>query len=1152
MDLNESPPKRRKTSPSNTPPPLATQRDNGSQYETVATLPLHSPDPLSQTPQPQYLTQPTQIIGQSPRKDHVISPEPRKYTVQVAASSPPVPTLPKGGFLASALAPAGTAFRHPGGINAARPVPNPKSKVFDLSSDVEDDGPRYLGGSSDEEDTPARRGNDPEAGRHTKQAEHEHVEDSPIKNGLSKIQEVARKAIYDPSASKLNRSSSLKGSVFDSRNRNGDLGRSTIITPGTKKSSDIMANAYGSVSRPPPTERSQLNRPRMQATSPSDRHSEDMSFDDIMDPQYRIKVKRIRGIFPNKTVAKCYGALLKKKGHFEDAIDYLSTESDKQVDLTMSSEDELQGTTPMVPRQRPVLPVKPVAKAPIKTIREKYSGTAEATKAKPSITENRSMQSTSEVPAKPRKRLVQGRKHDSSPAVESPKKLELVESSESDAADPGLSDTEIATFDERLLKFFNTCSARDLADTASIDIEVAEYIIQKRPFTSLEKIRKIPAKNAAATAKKSRARPIGEKIVDKCEEMLIGYEAVDALVKKCESLGKPLSEEMKNWGVDVFGSTSRSGELDFTRLGGSQHDSGIGTPTSDSDDEFARLIRHGSLLPQPALMSESMKMKDYQLVGFNWLSLLYKQKLSCLLSDDMGLGKTCQVIAFLAHLRSIGERGPHLVVVPSSTLENWLLEFQKFCPQLKVEPLHGSQAERFEIREMMEHTRSEIDVIITTYTIGTSKDDNHFLRKYGFNCAVFDEGHMLKNSKSQQYSKLIRILSRFRLLLTGTPVQNNLQELASLLGFLLPDIFNEKKHDLRAIFEHKVKTNSSNHDALLSKQRIDRARSILTPFILRRQKHQVLKDLPPKSSRVEYCDLTNTQAEIYETERARVKELGIKDNKSANILMKLRQAALHPMLFRRHYKDSMLPKIAKACLKDPQFEQSDPDLIQLEIKEYSDLELYELCEPRPALTKFVLNNDMWMDSGKVIKVVELLQNFKEEGARTLIFSQFRMVLNILEMVLNTIEMPFLRIDGETDVNARQSLIDQFYANHDIPVFMLTTKAGGAGINLAAANKIIIFDSSFNPQDDIQAENRAHRIGQAKEVEVVRLISRGTIEEQIFAVGRTKLALDQKVVGAGEDGTALDAGGNAKMDEDGEEGVKKMEELVLDKLKEETA
>lgn len=178
-------------------------------------------------------------------------------------------------------------------------------------------------------------------------------------------------------------------------------------------------------------------------------------------------------------------------------------------------------------------------------------------------------------------------------------------------------------------------------------------------------------------------------------------------------------------------------------------------------------------------------------------------------------------------------------------------------------------------------------------------------------------------------------------------------------------------------------------------------------------------------------------------------------------------------------------------------------------------------------------------SGKVDKLCELLTNFIANGDRILIFSQFTMVMDILEQVLETQNIKFFRLDGTTSVEDRQSILDAFHEQVDIPVFMLSTKAGGAGINLACANKVIIFDSSFNPQEDIQAENRAHRVGQTREVEVVRLVTRGTIEEQIHALGQTKLALDQRV--AGEDEGAPFGG---KRDD---ENLKAVEELVISTL-----
>jgi len=187
---------------------------------------------------------------------------------------------------------------------------------------------------------------------------------------------------------------------------------------------------------------------------------------------------------------------------------------------------------------------------------------------------------------------------------------------------------------------------------------------------------------------------------------------------------------------------------------------------------------------------------------------------------------------------------------------------------------------------------------------------------------------------------------------------------------------------------------------------------------------------------------------------------------------------------------------------------------------YSDFELHKICEEN-GLNKLTLKNDEWMDSGKVNKLLELLTAFSEQDGRTLVFSQFVKVLNILEPVLTAQNIPFMRIDGDTPVDERQGLIDQFEQDNSIKVFLITTKSGGAGINLACANKVIIFDSSFNPQDDVQAENRAHRIGQKREVEVVTLITKGTLEEQIYKLGQSKRALDKRVAGTDSDEIAKD-------------------------------
>lgn len=415
---------------------------------------------------------------------------------------------------------------------------------------------------------------------------------------------------------------------------------------------------------------------------------------------------------------------------------------------------------------------------------------------------------------------------------------------------------------------------------------------------------------------------------------------------------------------------------------------------------------------------------------------------------------------------------------------------------------------------------------------------------------MYDEGHILKNSKSAGYVELMRIPAQFRLLLTGTPLQNNLTELASLLGFILPTVFQEHSHDLEYIFSHKAKTTDESHAALLSTQRIARAKSIMTPFVLRRKKHQVLKHLPAKTRRVEYCELSQSQVNIYENEKAKALQI-INDraagkktsNESANIMMSLRKASIHPLLFRRLFSDKTISKMSKACLKEEDFRESNVNLVYEDMEVMTDFELHGFCEKYPfTMSGFSLQNNEWMDSGKVRKLCDLLSTFKSNGDRALVFSQFVMVMNILEAVLESLGINFFRLDGQTKIDERQNMIDQFHDEEDITVFLLSTKAGGAGINLACANKVVIFDSSFNPQDDIQAENRAHRVGQKREVEVVRLVTRGTIEEQIHALGETKLALDDRV--AGDVGTVDEL--EAKKIE--KQSAKVVEEMMLKQIK----
>ncbi|KAF4631527.1 hypothetical protein G7Y89_g6611 [Cudoniella acicularis] len=1090
-------------------------------------------DYVPDTPKHGYETQPTQIIDRTapPISRPLTSPN---TIVQVPASSPlegrdsqlpepepeptPTPTpastsksenrLPPPRNLASIMAPAGTTYKPPHGIISKT---SSAKAVINLVDSDEDDGPKFQGGSSDSDDDGMSKANMKPTYFAPRSAETSFGASSNTLNGNAKFQSIVKNAAYKP------------------------LGN-------TKKLPlDSMLSGSGSVKKPSIQTRPDRARP-----------VEDINIDDLSDPRVRENITRVRSILP-VTVLAARNALIQSKGNLDEAINLLA-ESDEPVEPVVISDDELS---------QPVKKLEPQMKrgltGPSVSIRDKYSSTQALPARKPS---------SIETPPKPKRKLVKGRRNASSPAapmISSPLKpqpepqpsptLSAHDSFDSDDSGVASGSEEDPELEGRVLKYLNACKAEDLVELTNITKEIAEMMIAARPFKTLDLARAVENSKPLKSGKKSARAPIGSKIVDTALEMFTGYEAIDVLVSKCEELGKPLAEEMGKWGFDVFGA-SKDGELEMTSLeddADSLRDSGIGSPSSgntsprnNGDDDLrpvacVRKRSNVTFLKKPDLMADDCVLKDYQVVGLNWLALMYRHKLSCILADEMGLGKTCQVISFLAHLVEIGNSGPHLVVCPGSTLENWLRECNRFAPQLIVEPYHGPQKERAEMAEQILENRNTINVVVTTYDMAAKKEDNKFMRRLKPDVICYDEGHLLKNVNSQRYQGLIRIPAKFRLLLTGTPLQNNLQELAALLAFILPGIFEERADDLNYIFKAKATTRDADHAALLSAQRIARARSMLTPFVLRRKKAQVLKHLPTKTCRVEYCSLHPAQEKIYEghldqaRERARVRVEGgkIPKNDENNPLMQLRKAAIHPLLFRRHFTNEKIEKMADILRKkDPVNFPDDKDhrrehLIE-EMRAGSDYWLHQWCRDYPCISSFDILDLSWMDSGKVESMVKLVKAYKENGDRVLLFSQFSLVLDILESVLNTSLISFTRIDGSTKIDERQSLIDNYRDDETITVFLLTTKAGGTGINLMYANKVIIFDGSFNPQDDRQAENRAHRVGQTRDVEVVRLVTRGTVEEQIYALGESKLALDGRV-----------AGDEAAMAEAGEKAVSKM-------------
>lgn len=700
--VRETPAKRRKTGEGYmaTGEPYDSQNDSGDalfeDYETVATVPLLKP---STPPQqggtetfltPTHITQPTQIIQPTGGQ--------KSPVIQVAASSPfrqsspssPAPTKSKrpGGILASAMAPAGTLFRPPIGVR--------KPPVVDLS---DDDGPTFRGGSSDDE-SQGRNRIDIKPSTFIQSAQRisganalkARMTDSA---GVARFKEITSSSFYKPMDSHKSRSSTLSGSIYDSRNRDETHTTSTFSAP--IRSADVMANAYGGSSR-------SVTQARQTAPAKA-RQEQDLSIDDIEDYALRQKIVRMQKILPQYTVLVLKNALLAKRANFDDAMDFLMSQEDQpeEVDLTLStSQTKPTSAEPSRPRKAPA---KQQIKAPQQSIQERWTATQPVLKNLQPPTSP-----VAEPPKAPRRRLVQGRKNPSpttparSKVTPPPNRYRSPISLDSDSGIGQDSETDFE-IEGKVLKFLNTCSVEDLVDIAAISDDNAKLLLSQKPFRNLEQARQVKP-NSSGTRKRTVGKPIGDKIVDKCIDMWTGYEAVDSLVSQCEALGKPVANEIKKWGVDIFGA-STDGELDLVSFGNlsndkesgrSTRDSGIGTPTStslsadeNSDVDLKKTPKSSreKFCNQPRIMGDGVILKDYQIVGMNWLALLFEKQLSCILADDMGLGKTCQVIAFLALLFERGIKGPHLVVVPGSTLENWLREFSLFCPGLVVMPYYG-------------------------------------------------------------------------------------------------------------------------------------------------------------------------------------------------------------------------------------------------------------------------------------------------------------------------------------------------------------------------------------------------------------------------------------------------------------------------------
>ncbi|CAB1321517.1 unnamed protein product [Coregonus sp. 'balchen'] len=629
---------------------------------------------------------------------------------------------------------------------------------------------------------------------------------------------------------------------------------------------------------------------------------------------------------------------------------------------------------------------------------------------------------------------------------------------EDDELDFVAEDEGTSTLKGKILLFFQEASLDELSLIAGCSLKKAQKIVERRPFAVWQDLKEVFHKENGLSAE----------LLLGCRVVLRERAVVQGLMSKCQTI----SGKMVKGVTQVI-------------------DKGMGSVT------------------QPSVLNRKLQLKPYQLIGLKWLLLLHQHKLSGILADEMGLGKTIQAIAFLARLYQDGIDGPHLITVPSSTLDNWVRELKLWCPSLKVLVYYGSVEDRRYLRHDILSNQVDFNVIVSTYnlTIGNDSDRSLF-RKLKLKYAVFDEGHMLKNMNSLRYRHLMAINAEHRLLLTGTPLQNNLLELMSLLNFIMPSMFSSSTTQIAKMFSMK----SHEEQSRFERDRIAQAKLIMKPFILRRVKCEVLKQLPAKEEKLEFCTMSEKQQQLYQNMVVKLKKSAIGEKKElCNVMMQLRKMANHPLLHRQYYTTERLKAMSHLMLKEPTHFDADPVLIQEDMAAMSDFELHRLCQQYSSLHKYQLDKDLLLDSGKFHLLQTLLATLK---------TKFTMMLDIVEILLKHLGHRYVRLDGSTPIADRIVLIDDYNMDPEIFVFLLSTRAGGLGINLTSANVVIMHDIDCNPYNDKQAEDRCHRLGQTRTVQVIKLIHKDTIEGGMLQLGQKKLKLEQDMTAAeeGDEGT----------------------------------
>ena len=449
-------------------------------------------------------------------------------------------------------------------------------------------------------------------------------------------------------------------------------------------------------------------------------------------------------------------------------------------------------------------------------------------------------------------------------------------------------------------------------------------------------------------------------------------------------------------------------------------------------------------VPVPASLQGTLR--PYQSAGFDWLQFLKEFRFGGCLADDMGLGKTIQALALLLSVQQEEPIAPSLIVTPTSVIFNWMNELNRFAPSLRVYNQTGGE------RDRSTKNYNEYDVVLTSY--GTLRRDILFLKDVQFNYVILDESQFIKNPLSQTAKAAKVLKSKHRLALTGTPVENTTVELWSLFSFLNPGLLGNLNY-FKEAFARPIE---QNRDA----GAVELLRKMVFPFVLRRTKDQVEKELPPKVENIVYCDMSPPQAKLYTQWRdyyraallKQIAEVGLHKARMNVLqgLMKLRQIACHPVLVEESYHHK---------------------------------------------------------AGKYDALVEYFDELLAEGHKVLLFSQFVKMLTVIRRHLDSAGIPYEYLDGKT--RDRKSCVERFQTDDTCKIFLISLRAGGTGLNLTAADYVIHYDPWWNPAVETQATDRSHRIGQDKRVFVYKLITKGTVEEKILQLQERKKELVSNII-----------------------------------------